>query len=158
MVRLESEADLVQVVTIHKSKGLEYNLVFLPFICATRQASTPLYHQDGHTYVHLDLDDEEALEAAKEQADQERLAEDLRLLYVALTRGVYATWLGLGAVKMGNSHNKMHLNAMGYLLQQGEECKDTEFKACVEKLANESAHPEACYKQTSKACQYVVLN
>ena len=137
LVRLESEADLVQVVTIHKSKGLEYNLVFLPFICATRQASTPLYHQDGHTYVHLDLDDEEALESAKEQADQERLAEDLRLLYVALTRGVYATWLGLGAVKMGNSHNKMHLNAMGYLLQQGEECKDTEFKACVEKLAEQ---------------------
>ncbi|KXO08711.1 Exodeoxyribonuclease V beta chain [Moritella sp. JT01] len=137
LVRLESEADLVQVVTIHKSKGLEYNLVFLPFICATRQASTPLYHQDGHTYVHLDLDDEEALETAKEQADQERLAEDLRLLYVALTRGVYATWLGLGAVKMGNSHNKMHLNAMGYLLQQGEECKDTEFKACIEKLAEQ---------------------
>jgi len=137
LVRLESEADLVQVVTIHKSKGLEYNLVFLPFICATRQASTPLYHQDGHTYVHLDLDDEEALETAKEQADQERLAEDLRLLYVALTRGVYATWLGLGAVKMGNSHNKMHLNAMGYLLQQGEECKDTEFRACIEKLAEQ---------------------
>ncbi|MFT7683189.1 MAG: exodeoxyribonuclease V beta subunit [Moritella dasanensis] len=135
LVRLESEADLVQVVTIHKSKGLEYNLVFLPFICATRQASTPLYHQDGHTYVHLDLDDEEALETAKEQADQERLAEDLRLLYVALTRGVYATWLGLGAVKMGNSHNKMHLNAMGYLLQQGEECKDSDFKTCVEKMA-----------------------
>ncbi|WP_392340018.1 exodeoxyribonuclease V subunit beta [Moritella marina] len=135
LVRLESEADLVQVVTIHKSKGLEYNLVFLPFICATRQASTPLYHKDGHTYVHLDLDDADALELAKEQADEERLAEDLRLLYVALTRGVYATWLGLGAVKMGNSHNKMHLNAMGYLLQQGEECKDTDFKSCVEKLA-----------------------
>ncbi|CAM2989302.1 exodeoxyribonuclease V subunit beta [Moritella viscosa] len=137
LVRLESEADLVQVVTIHKSKGLEYNLVFLPFICATRQASAPLYHAEGHTYVHLDLDDEEALETAKGKADQERLAEDLRLLYVALTRGVYATWLGLGAVKMGNSHNKMHLNAIGYLLQQGEECKDTEFKTCVEKLAEQ---------------------
>jgi len=137
LVRLESEADLVQVVTIHKSKGLEYNLVFLPFICATRQASTPLYHSDGHTYVHLDLDDADALETAKQQADEERLAEDLRLLYVALTRGVYATWLGLGAVKMGNSHNKMHLNAMGYLLQQAEECKDTEFKACIEKLAEQ---------------------
>ena len=139
LVRLESEADLVQVVTIHKSKGLEYNLVFLPFICSTRQASTPLYHEDGHTYVHLDLDNEEALDKAKELADKERLAEDLRLLYVALTRGVYATWLGLSAIKMGNSHNKMHLNAMGYLLQQGEECKDPEFKACIEKMADQQA-------------------
>ena len=134
LLRLESEAELVQVVTIHKSKGLEYNLVFLPFICATRLASQPLYHADGQTYVHLDLDDSEGLAMAKQQADVERLAEDLRLLYVALTRGVYATWLGLGAVKMGNSHNKMHLNAMGYLLQQGEECKDSEFKQCIEKL------------------------
>ena len=154
LVRLESEADLVQVVTIHKSKGLEYNLVFLPFICATRQASTPLYHQDGHTYVHLDLDDETALETAKEQADQERLAEDLRLLYVALTRGVYATWLGLGAVKMGNSHNKMHLNAMGYLLQQGEECKDTEFKACVEKLAQQQTCVEVLSPPLAKVGAY----
>lgn len=140
LLRLESEADLVQVVTIHKSKGLEYNLVFLPFICATRIASNPLYHADGQTYVHLDLDDETGLEAAKEQADQERLAEDLRLLYVALTRSVYATWLGLGAVKMGNSHNKMHLNGMGYLIQQAQECTDTEFKTCIEKL---------CEQQTS---------
>src|SRR5690606_11288647 len=32
-LRLESDQQLVQVVTIHKSKGLQYNLVFLPFIC-----------------------------------------------------------------------------------------------------------------------------
>lgn len=34
--RLESEKDLVQVVTVHKSKGLEYPLVFLPFATYTR--------------------------------------------------------------------------------------------------------------------------
>lgn len=139
LLRLESEADLVQVVTIHKSKGLEYNLVFLPFICSTRLAKNPLYHADGQTYVQLDEEDQAALDEALAQADQERLAEDLRLLYVALTRGVYATWLGLAPVKMGNSHNKMHLNGMGYLLQQGESCNDEEFPACVAKLADEQS-------------------
>ncbi len=140
LVRLESEADLVQVVTIHKSKGLEYNLVFIPFICSTRTTSTPLYHEQGNTYAYLKTDD--ALKAVLEKADRERLAEDLRLLYVAMTRGVYATWLGLAAVKMGNAKNKMHLNAMGYLLQQGEACKDEEFQACVEKMSGQ--HDAIC--------------
>ena len=36
IVRLESDADLVQVVTVHKAKGLEYPLVFLPFACSFR--------------------------------------------------------------------------------------------------------------------------
>lgn len=31
-MRLESDADLVKVVTIHKSKGLEYPYVMLPFV------------------------------------------------------------------------------------------------------------------------------
>ncbi len=30
-MRLESDADLVKIVTVHKSKGLEYPVVFLPF-------------------------------------------------------------------------------------------------------------------------------
>ena len=34
VVRLESDADLVKVITIHKSKGLEYSVVFLPFSCS----------------------------------------------------------------------------------------------------------------------------
>ena len=45
VLRLESERKLVQIVTIHKSKGLEYPLVFLPFICSHRTAETPLYHE-----------------------------------------------------------------------------------------------------------------
>ena len=31
-IRLESERQLVKIVTIHKSKGLEYDLVWLPFL------------------------------------------------------------------------------------------------------------------------------
>ena len=37
ILRLESDADLIKVVTIHKSKGLEYPLVLLPFICSWRE-------------------------------------------------------------------------------------------------------------------------
>lgn len=118
-LRLESEQSLVRVVTIHKSKGLEYPLVYLPFICQFRVAGTPLYHQDNQTI--LDLLDEPA---GTEKADRERLAEDLRLLYVALTRAVYATRIGVAPIKRGNGKKAptdLHHSALGYLLQLGQE-------------------------------------
>ncbi|WP_300273766.1 exodeoxyribonuclease V subunit beta [Halomonas sp.] len=98
-LRLESDADLVQVITIHKSKGLEYPLVFLPFICAFRERKAtdlPLTWHDAAGRRRLSLaPDEEALA----RADDERLGEDLRKLYVALTRARHATWLGLAPLK-----------------------------------------------------------
>ena len=38
-IRLESERQLVKIVSIHKSKGLEYDLVWLPFFSCTKQNS-----------------------------------------------------------------------------------------------------------------------
>jgi exodeoxyribonuclease V beta subunit len=75
-LRLESDADLVQVVTVHKAKGLQYPLVFLPFASQFRP---------------------EKKDSARD--DELRLAEDLRLLYVALTRAERALWLGAVPVK-----------------------------------------------------------
>lgn len=123
VLRLESERKLVQIVTIHKSKGLEYPLVFLPFICSHRAADTPLFHEADGAGNRTVLDLTGAEESLAE-ADRERLAEDLRLLYVALTRGVYATWLGLAPVRSGNGKSEqtdLHHTAIGYLLQKGEE-------------------------------------
>ncbi|MEZ6966237.1 exodeoxyribonuclease V subunit beta [Aeromonas sp. S9(2024)] len=123
ILRLESERKLVQIVTIHKSKGLEYPLVFLPFICSHRSADTPLYHEGDEAGNRTILDLTGAEESLAE-ADKERLAEDLRLLYVALTRGVYATWLGLAPVRSGSGKSEktdLHQTAIGYLLQKGEE-------------------------------------
>lgn len=123
ILRLESERKLVQIVTIHKSKGLEYPLVFLPFICSHRAADTPLFHEAGESGNRTVLDLTGAEESLAE-ADKERLAEDLRLLYVALTRGVYATWLGLAPVRSGAGKSEktdLHRTAIGYLLQKGEE-------------------------------------
>lgn len=75
-LRLESDANLVQVITVHKAKGLQYPLVFLPFVSAYMAEKT-------------DSGKDDAL----------RLAEDMRLLYVALTRAEKALWVGLTQVK-----------------------------------------------------------
>ncbi len=88
--RLESERNLVQIVTIHKSKGLEYDLVFLPFVFSYREASEAKYYDAANDRTVLDITGNDA---SMKQADKERLAEDLRLIYVALTRAVYACFI-----------------------------------------------------------------
>ncbi|MBB2777737.1 UNVERIFIED_ORG: exodeoxyribonuclease V beta subunit [Comamonas terrigena] len=120
IVRLESDADLVKVVTVHKSKGLEYPLVCLPFGGSFRPVdgkaaylSLPV-QIDGAPARELVLDYDDAQLA---QADKERLREDLRLLYVALTRPRHALWMGLAPMKRGSSKNCANeQGAAGYLL------------------------------------------
>ncbi|SEL78826.1 DNA helicase/exodeoxyribonuclease V, beta subunit [Atopomonas hussainii] len=138
LVRLESEADLVQVITIHKSKGLEYPLVFLPFIAGLREASGNdgwRYHNaDGEAVLELDSSQKDAAE----QAERERLQEDLRLLYVALTRARHACWLGLAAFVSGNSKSsKLHKSAIGYLLSHGQPLDAASLKEKLDTLAEQ---------------------
>jgi len=118
IVRLESDADLVQVITVHKSKGLEYPVVCLPFATSLRLAdrrSTPFVLREdaaGQPRLVLAPDDEDLA-----WAEQERLREDLRLFYVALTRARHALWLGFTALTIGNSPAcQTHRSAAGWLL------------------------------------------
>ncbi|MFY0996459.1 exodeoxyribonuclease V subunit beta [Pseudomonas juntendi] len=120
ILRLESDEQLVKVVTIHKSKGLEYPLVYLPFICTSKPVDgsrLPLAWHDPEGHAHLTLTPgQEQIE----RADDERLAEDLRLLYVALTRAQHACWLGVADLKRGNQKtSQLHRSALGYLLGGG---------------------------------------
>ena len=120
ILRLESDEQLVKVVTIHKSKGLEYPLVFLPFICSAKPVDgsrLPLHYHDAAGKAQVTLKPTAELIAL---ADDERLAEDLRLLYVALTRAQHACWLGVTDLKRGNNNSSvLHLSALGYLLGGG---------------------------------------
>ncbi|MBV1843065.1 exodeoxyribonuclease V subunit beta [Photobacterium ganghwense] len=130
-VRLESERKLVQIVTIHKSKGLEYDLVFLPFACSYRETDTALFHDEQTQQAVLDITGaEESLTLAK----KERLAEDLRLIYVALTRAVYGCYIGMAPVRNGRSTTAptgLHHTAIGWLVQNGEEGGPAELAAAL---------------------------
>jgi exodeoxyribonuclease V beta subunit len=113
-LRLESDADLLKVVTVHKSKGLEYPLVFLPFASACRPVKPddlPIKWHDEEGRLQLSLRADEEILA---RADRERLGEDLRKLYVALTRARFATWVGVAPT------GDFARSAMGYLLAGGE--------------------------------------
>ncbi len=101
-LRLESDRNLVQVVTVHKSKGLEYALVFCPLLFDGSPERDPggdglEYHaDDGRSVFDFRVLDKADQAALKERAAAERAAETMRLIYVALTRAVYRCHLVVG--------------------------------------------------------------
>ncbi|MEN3113127.1 exodeoxyribonuclease V subunit beta [Uliginosibacterium paludis] len=115
-LRLESDEALVKVVTIHKSKGLEYPVVFLPTLPLYRPVKagdTPLRWHDEASGTRIVL---QATDDIVMKADEERIGEDVRKTYVALTRARHHTWLGLGALSLQKEDLARHGSAIGYLL------------------------------------------
>ena len=113
-LRLESDRNLVQIITIHKSKGLEYPVVFCPFLWDGHAGGSPStlegreYHDDAGLPV-LDFceygKDDPAGAAIKAQIALARAAENLRLIYVALTRAVQRCYLVVGSYTTGKSRS-----------------------------------------------------
>jgi exodeoxyribonuclease V beta subunit len=84
--RLESDARAVQIMTIHRSKGLEFPVVLCPYVSSLGMPPrVPLIHTEpgGGTVIDLGSPEERAARDAVTTADR---GEHLRLLYVALTR------------------------------------------------------------------------
>ncbi|MEO7854753.1 MAG: exodeoxyribonuclease V subunit beta [Rubrivivax sp.] len=140
IVRLESDAERIKVVTVHKAKGLEYPLVFLPFACHFRAVAkarlgfVSLPDTHGQRQLHLEPTAEQVA-----LADKERQREDLRLLYVALTRARHRLWVGLAALKTGNRPQCLwHRSAIGYALGGAQECPADALRGQVEALLRSS--------------------
>jgi exodeoxyribonuclease V beta subunit len=89
-LRLESDANLVQIVTIHKSKGLEYPIVFLPYCWSGTESKDEVFYDQENEQLRCDLADD-----YKVQRIQEGLAEEIRLLYVGLTRAASKCYLAM---------------------------------------------------------------
>lgn len=104
-LRLERDDDAVQIVTMHRSKGLEYPIVFCPFTHGPRRRSRPkepaarktIFHDPAADFqMTIDLESGPESEA---QSAQEQLAEQVRLFYVALTRAQHACHFVWGRFK-----------------------------------------------------------
>ncbi len=116
-IRLESDRALVKLVTIHKSKGLAYDLVWLPFAHSTvsqRNNDIDTYFDKEEQQVFWDIHHEE-----KEKILREDLAEEMRLLYVALTRAKYQVVMALPQVLCRKSPQGKDWSALWYALSEG---------------------------------------
>ncbi|MEJ2158144.1 MAG: UvrD-helicase domain-containing protein, partial [Desulfobacteraceae bacterium] len=110
-LRLESDADAVRIITMHKSKGLQFDVVFCPFTWSgVRMNKEAVVFHDGSDENRLilrlgpDIPFEDQLQAGKEL-----LAENLRMLYVALTRARERCYLAWGRI------NGTEMSAPAYL-------------------------------------------
>ena len=83
--RIESDEKAVKIVTIHSSKGLEYDIVIAPFldlVISSKHKTVQFYNEENYYTADKELLDELLSQKALEQARQE----NMRLLYVAITR------------------------------------------------------------------------
>ncbi|WP_169309244.1 exodeoxyribonuclease V subunit beta [Desulforhopalus sp. IMCC35007] len=115
---LESDEDAVQIVTMHGAKGLEYPVVFCPYLWYSssrleKEQFQIAVHEHGKTVIDLGS---EHFSERKALADQEEKAEDLRLLYVALTRAKVRCYTMWGDVKKHTAVADSFGSALGYLL------------------------------------------
>ena len=152
-LRLESDAERVQIMTLHKAKGLEFGIVFLPFAAFPPADATQrglgfiAQNEDGRRTLRARIEgvDDEAYMQAKRVEQRETLAEHLRLLYVGLTRARHAVWLAAGAV------NGAERSGLGWLLHRdaGDSVAafDTQsVDAALDRLA--AAAPQAIVHET----------
>ena len=113
-LRLESDARAVKLITVHKSKGLEFPVVYCPFLWDGKlkndQGDEALFHDpDDNRQPKFDIGSE-ALKTHKQIVRTEEFAENLRLLYVALTRARHHCVVVWGAI------NDMQTSSLGYIL------------------------------------------
>jgi exodeoxyribonuclease V beta subunit len=107
--RIESDEDAVKIVTIHKSKGLEYNIVMAPFLDMNPKIHDISSYRDEATGDYLFankqiLNDDQSIEIIKQLEQENR-----RLIYVAITRSKYKCYI--------NSNIKTKVSSLKYFEQ-----------------------------------------
>lgn len=138
-LRLETEANLVKIITQHSAKGLEFPVVFIPFASRVKNVKKPnkaIFHDDRQN-LRVDL---LAQEDSLTQEDTERLAEDIRLLYVALTRAVYFCSVGIWNCALGTNKKQSALltTALGKILFKHDVSPDDQvIQSRIEQLAQD---------------------
>ena len=122
LIRLENDEQLIRIVTIHRAKGLEFPVVFLPFPWAMRSLpeDQPLSFHHRQT-LQLTIDLGTGTEEHRRWAVEEQLAEELRLLYVAVTRAKCCCLFCWGRVKGFEGTGLAHLLHQGLPLETDTE-------------------------------------
>ena len=118
-IRLETDEKAVKILTIHISKGLEFPIVFCPFLFGGVRTGDEVvsFHDDFTLVKDFGSPDQDRHRVL---AQKEALAEDLRLLYVALTRAKFRCYLVAGKLDGSRAKNKPETSALSYLFHASE--------------------------------------
>lgn len=124
-LRLESDEETVKIVTMHSAKGLEYPIVFCPFLWyrtsrLKKETSLVSCHNEEHELL-VDLGSAD-FDLRREQAVREEMAEELRLFYVAVTRASLRCYTMWADVKSFHTIDDSFHSAFGYLFFPEGQC------------------------------------
>jgi exodeoxyribonuclease V beta subunit len=109
LLRLERDSQSVNILTAHKSKGLQFPIVFLPFAFKPnekRDLALPFSYHDKDGEIRCLYSDNQLSSDAVTCKQDEMLSETLRLLYVAITRTEYLCTIYLP--EKASSSNPLH--------------------------------------------------
>jgi exodeoxyribonuclease V beta subunit len=123
-IRLETDEKMVKIVTVHVSKGLEYPVVFCPFMWGGIKGSGEVVTFHDKFSMVKDFGSAD-YELHRGLAQKESLAESLRLLYVALTRAKFRCYLLGGKVVGKKGVNEPETSPLAYLFHASEAVKSS---------------------------------
>jgi exodeoxyribonuclease V beta subunit len=92
--RVESDEQAVRIITIHKSKGLEYPIVFAPYLDLKGSDREFCTFRDADREEYLFTHQKELNDEQHRIFDLQQEQENRRLLYVAVTRAAYQLYIG----------------------------------------------------------------
>ncbi|QJC38731.1 exodeoxyribonuclease V subunit beta [Enterobacteriaceae endosymbiont of Donacia fulgens] len=140
-IKLYYNINKIKIMTIHKSKGLQFPIVWLPFISSNIIESINkdaiIYHDRKNFKLILDFKKDEE---SKKFFLEESLAENLRLLYVSLTRSIFHCSIGIANIKFFNL-KKLNLylkyfNSLDFLLKKKNNISNIELEKILNNLKN----------------------
>ncbi|BAC24412.1 recB [Wigglesworthia glossinidia endosymbiont of Glossina brevipalpis] len=135
-IRVFDEDKAVKIMTIFKSKGLQFPIVFLPFLSSFRTKKHVLFHSKKKYKLILDL---KSTLKNRKLSDKERLSEDIRLFYVAITRAIYHCSIGICSLSIGNQTKSVmshtHRTSIGYIIQKRKKSDWNTLKKYLENIS-----------------------
>lgn len=120
LYRLDKDDSAVQVVTVHKAKGLEFDFVFCPYLWSAfapkNKEGTQLLVRRSEGWVLVDSDQQDVSgdRLRKQSAD---LKEEIRLAYVALTRATRRVTILAGPIGYGQKKSPVPPSGLDWLLR-----------------------------------------
>ncbi|XBC40131.1 MAG: exodeoxyribonuclease V subunit beta [Buchnera aphidicola (Nurudea ibofushi)] len=141
-INIKNNNNYVQIVTIYKSKGLEYPIVCIPFFTThyNNHNTSKLFND-----IKLNLKNEKTL-----------LSEQMRLLYVALTRAIVHCFVGIAFItrkvkKHENYYSNLYKNALGNILKIDKKLSFEELNEILKKI-----DPNKNIRTTSKIPEFQI--
>ena len=103
LIRRSSDLDAIRLLTLHKSKGLQFPIVLIPWFITHKPQASRLFHDEAQGYIRcIDMTGWAGGDYSHQDACQREMQDErLRLLYVGLTRAKFFCYLSFARAGKG---------------------------------------------------------